>query len=97
MIISLNEAKEFLRIESDYIVEDNFITSLIAAAETYIKNATGKTFNNTNELAKLATKILLSHWYENRQIDANTSLSRISFSLDCILTQLTYCEDGVTT
>ena len=94
MIITLAEAKDFLKVEQDYTTEDNFINSLIIAAESYINNATGKTFVNTNELAKLAVKILMTHWYENRQIDAFTSVNKLSFSLDCILTQLSYCEEG---
>ena len=97
MILTLDEVKEFLRIEIDYSDEDSFLNSLIMAAETYITNATGKIFDTSNELAKLATKILITHWYENRQIDSFTSVNKISFSLDCILTQLSYCEDGVIT
>jgi uncharacterized phage protein (predicted DNA packaging) len=94
-ILTLNEAKEFLKI--DYIDEDNFLESTIIAAETYLQNATGKVFDNSNELAKLAVKLLVSNWYSNREIDSlNKNASKLSFSLDCILTQLRYCE-GVET
>ena len=92
MIITLDEAKQFLRLETDFTDEDEFINSLIMAAEQYIKNATGKAFDNTNQLAVLAVKLLISHWYDNRQIDTSNNVSKLNFSLDCILTQLTYCK-----
>lgn len=92
MILSLSEAKEFLRIEQDYTEEDNFVSSLITAAEKYVHNATGKTFDNTNKLAVLAVQLLVSHWYDNRQINSASNMSKLSFSLDSILRQLNYCE-----
>ena len=93
MIITLDEAKQFLRLETDFTDEDEFINSLIMAAEQYIKNATGKIFDNTNQLAVLAVKLLISHWYDNRQIDTSTAVNKLNFSLDCILTQLIYCDE----
>lgn len=94
MILSLNEAKQFLRLEQDYTEEDNFINSLIIAAESYIINATGKTFDNTNKLAVLAAQLLISNWYDNRAITVSSNQSKLSFSLDHIMTQLSYCEEG---
>ncbi|MGB9813525.1 MAG: head-tail connector protein [Thermovenabulum sp.] len=96
MILTLEEAKKFLRVDDD--AEDVLIQGLITSAEEYIKNATGKTFDSANELAKLACKLLVAHWYENRGIDlAGINTKKISFSLDVILTQLKYCYEGVTT
>lgn len=93
MILTLQEAKEFLKKETDYISEDSFITSLIVSAENYIKNATGKTFDSANELYKLAIKMLLSHWYTKREIVGKAD--KLAYSLDSILFQLTYCSGGV--
>lgn len=97
LILTLSEVKGFLRIEQDYTLEDTFLESLIESAEMYILNATDKTFDSTNELAKLAVKMLITHWYENRQVESysNSNSKKISFSLDCILTQLRFCEGGV--
>jgi uncharacterized phage protein (predicted DNA packaging) len=94
MILTLNETKEFLRLEQDCTFEDTFITSLIISAESYIKNATGKTFDNTNELAKLAFKMLISHWYSHREIIGKAD--KLAYSLDSILFQLKYCYEEVT-
>lgn len=89
MILTLAETKEFLRLEHDYLSEDTFITSLIISAENYIKNASGKTFDNTNELAKLAIRMLVSHWYTKREVIGKAD--KLAYSLDAILFQLTYC------
>ena len=63
-MITLKETKEYLRVDGDE--EDTLITSLIAAAQEYLKNATGKTFENTNELARLFCLVLVVDWYESR-------------------------------
>lgn len=90
MIITLEEAKEFLKV--DHTAEDVLIQNLITAAENYIYNATGKQFDATNELARLAVKLLVAHWYENRAIVGDAK--KIEFSLDVILTQLKYCYES---
>lgn len=91
MILTLDEAKEFLKVE--YNDEDALIQGLITAGENYIENATGKTFDSTNELAKLAVKLLVVNWYENREINTDKA-NKIAFSLDVILTQLKYCYES---
>lgn len=90
------EVKEFLRLEQGYTEEDIFINSLIIAAKEYIKNATGLDYDDTNELYKLGVKILVTHWYENREAISEKKTDKIAFSLNSILTQLQYCyeEDG---
>lgn len=91
MILTLEEAKEYLKIEHDE--EDTLVQSLIIAAENYIKNATGIEFDDTNELAKLAIKLLVVNWYENREINTDKA-NKLAFSLDVILTQLKYCYES---
>lgn len=94
MILSLNEAKKYLHIEEDYTEEDNDIESLIAAAEIYLVNA-GCILNSENELVKLAIKILVVNWYENRTIEiTGPNFNKIKFSLDAIISQLKYCYDS---
>ncbi|PGT75447.1 DNA-packaging protein, partial [Bacillus cereus] len=63
MVLKLEEAKEYLRVDGDE--EDSLISSFITAAEIYIKNATSKYVDLKSELAKLAARILISHWHEN--------------------------------
>ncbi|MFY0167302.1 head-tail connector protein [Bacillus anthracis] len=87
MILKLEEAKGYLRVDGNE--EDTLIESLIIAAEIYIKNATSKNVNLKSELAKLAARILIAHWHENRE--AVGKAEQLAFSLQSILVQLQYC------
>lgn len=91
MILTLEEAKDFLKV--DYGDEDIFIQDLINASEQYLKNATGKTFDSSNKLAKLYCKVLVNEWFKDRGLmqDAKTS-DKVRFTLQSILMQLKNCE-----
>lgn len=88
MIVSLDEAKEWLRIEHND--EDGTIQRLINAAEKYLKNATGNTFDSSNELAQLFCLVLVADWYENREMIGKVS-DKIRPTVDSVLSQLSYC------
>lgn len=94
MIVTLEEAKEWLRV--DFEEDDSLIEGLVSAAEMYLQNATGKQFDNTNTLAKLFIRVLVTDWYENREHEVNTkngSTGRTRFTIASILSQLEYCGD----
>lgn len=82
----LDEVKEYLRV--DGTDEDPEIQGLINAAEAYLTNA-GVIKDETNELYKLAVKMLVVNWYENRQPIGKAD--KLAFGLDSIITQLKYC------
>ena len=84
----LQEIKEYMRIDEDY--DDLLICTLIKSAETYLYNS-GVKETYPNELYCLAIKMLVLHWYENREVIGETK--RLSFSLDNIITQLIYCYE----
>ncbi|MEC2553751.1 head-tail connector protein [Bacillus tropicus] len=86
MVLTVEEAKKYLRVDGDE--EDDLITSFVIAAEIYIKNATSKNVDVKSELAKLAARILIAHWYENRE--AVGKAEQLAFSLQSILVQLQY-------
>lgn len=90
MIVTIKEMKEYLRVDGND--EDNSIEGLIEAAEMYLVNA-GCVLKDVNgieiNLAKLAVKQLVVHWYENREPTGKAD--RLTFSLDNIITQLKYC------
>jgi uncharacterized phage protein (predicted DNA packaging) len=90
MIVSLDEAKEWVRIEHND--DDSTIQMLIKAAEKYLKNATGNTFDSSNELAQLFCLVLVADWYENRDMIGKVS-DKIRPTVDSILAQLTYCYE----
>lgn len=82
----LEKIKEYLKIDSND--EDITVQALITSAELYLKNA-GVLEDYQNELYGLAIKMLVLHWYENREIVGNAK--KMAFSLDNIITQLQYC------
>jgi uncharacterized phage protein (predicted DNA packaging) len=92
LILTIEEAKEWLRIDGDY--ENTTIQMLINAAELYIKNATGKTFDSTNELAKLFCLVLVTDWYENRELVGQKPSDKVRFTIQSMLAQLRYAPTG---
>ena len=89
MIIDLEEAKAWLKLDNSE--EDLDIQLLIDSAELYLKNSTGKIFDNTNALARLYCRVLISDWFENRglMVDNKTS-DKVRFTLQSIMMQLQY-------
>lgn len=91
--MNLEDLKLFLRIDDDE--EDTLIEGLRIGAEEYLTNA-GIKKDYSKELYKLAIKILVSHWYENRNIETvGKNVSKIAFGLDTILIQLKYSQGDV--
>jgi len=88
MIITLEETKGFLRVDSTE--DDALITSLIEAAEAYLYNATGNTFDSTNSLAKLFCWVLVTDWYENREHVGRAS-DKVRLIVESMLAQLSHC------
>lgn len=88
--MSIDEVKEFLRIDGND--DDALITALTAAAEQYVKNATRPDVDTKNDLYNLAVKILVTHWYENREPVGTAGT--IAFSLESMLIQLSYLGSG---
>lgn len=89
----LEEVKEWLRVYTDD--DDTTIQNLISAALIYIKGATGKTIteDTSDDLQKLAVKILCAYWFENPQpVKVVGQVSdNLRHSLDGIFTQIKYC------
>lgn len=91
--MGLEELKLFLKIDDDE--EILLIEGLQKSAEEYLNNA-GIKKDYTKELYKLAIKILVSHWYENRAVETiGKNVSKVAFGLDTILIQLKYSQGDV--
>lgn len=91
MTVTLEEAKMWLRVDGDE--EDLQLNSLIIASEMYLKNATGRTFDDTNELARLFCLTLIVDWYENRELGAGNVSGSTRYTINSMLLQLKYCGD----
>ena len=85
--MELDELKLYLRVDIED--DDTLIAALQKSAEEYLENA-GVTKDYSKELYKLAIKLLVSHWYENRDVQSEKAAAKLSFSLDTIITQLKY-------
>ncbi len=91
--MDLEELKLFLRVDGEE--EDKLIEGLQIGAEEYLTNA-GIAKDYKKELYKLAIRILVSHWYENRTVETvGKNVSKIAFGLDVIITQLKYTQGEI--
>lgn len=88
MIIELEETKEWMRVDGDE--DDAAIDTLIKSAELYLKNATGRKYDHTNQLAKLFCLVLVTDWYENRELKGEKVGEKVRFIIQSMLTQLQY-------
>ena len=76
-IITLEEVKGYARIDIDE--DDQLLETLIASAEEYLRNATGKEYPEKDEngskinyeLEKIYLQLLVAHWYEQRSPTGN--------------------------
>lgn len=68
-ILTLSEIKMHLRIEEDQITEDGYLEGLEMAARIHTQNILQRDLDvsTTPENVKLAMKLLLAHWYRNRE------------------------------
>ena len=77
----------FLKI--DGTDDDALIESLQMAAEIYLINS-GIDKDYTNDLYKLAVKLLIIHWYENREVIGKAD--KLAFSLETIIFSIKYSQ-----
>ncbi|BEP28810.1 head-tail connector protein [Helicovermis profundi] len=94
MIVNLEEVKQFLRIDSEDVDEDTILQIILDAAEEYLKDATGKTFTGDSSKAKLFIMVLVTDWYENREMIGKAS-DKTRLSIQSLLLQLEYSESEV--
>ena len=86
-MITLEEAKVYLKVESNVTDEDGLIFALISAASEYIQNATGKA-DNGSDIYNLCEKILVAHWYENRGVATTANIIEMPHSVQAMLTHI---------
>lgn len=88
--MDLEEVKLWLRIDHDE--EDGLIEMLIESAKNYFKNATGYELNGDPQ-AKLFCLVLITDWYENRDLVGHRVSEKVRFTIQSMLTQLTYSKE----
>ncbi len=95
MIRLLNDVKLYCRIDSDD--EDDLLNEMIAAAKNQIFGQCGKTSYvngevepirlEDTELFKLAVKMLVAHWYDNRGAVSVGEMKNIPYAVDSIIAE----------
>lgn len=86
MAVTLEQAKEYLRLDEDLTEDDELISGLIEAATDYLEQTTGKKYSDNSQLFALAVKMLVAHFYENRSIfSTKTDVNNLPYSLDAII------------
>lgn len=85
--MDLIEIKLYLKIDGND--EDTLLQSFQIAAEEYLENA-GVYKDYTRELYKLAVKLLIAHWHENREVIGKEQ--KLAFSLSSMINQLKHTQ-----
>ena len=86
-MITLEEAKVYLKVESNVTDEDELIEALISAASEYISNATGKA-DSGSEIYNLCERILVAHWYENRGVATTANIIEMPHTVQAMLAHI---------
>ena len=71
----LEGVKEYLRIESDDTESDKELLELIDGAKVYMERTTRKKYNGEDSLMRQALRLLVTHWYTNRQIEGKQAVT----------------------
>ena len=109
MPLSVSDMKTYLHVDTD--AEDNLITTQMSAADKYISGKLSKTqaLSGTNEagektyvaladdpLYQQCIKLMVAHWYENREIVAvGSNVVKVDHTVDSILAHIQGCGDYI--
>jgi len=88
-MITLAQAKEFLRLDLEDTDDDVILQIIIDAAVEYLTEATGKTFESSNKRALLYVMVLVTDWYENREMIGKPT-DKVRETISSLKTQLKY-------
>ena len=73
----------------DHADDDQLILTLIAAADTAVRDMTGKRPpGETDELFDVAILQLSAHWYENRTPVTDVSVTEVPFTVQMLLSYI---------
>lgn len=89
MILEVDELKVYLREDSTDADVLSLIVSMQLGAEIFLANA-GVNKDYANDLYKLAIRMLVTHWYDNRVQFAIGKVEKIAFTLDSIIFSIKY-------
>ena len=79
----LDDVALYIRTDANDVTLEPIVESAIA----YISSATGKEFDDGNELHMMLLKMLSAHWYDNRGTMTPYTV-QIPFSVECMLAHI---------
>ena len=89
--MTLETAKNYLRIDSDLTEDDILVNSLIEASKKYIESTTGKQYDDSDQLLESLSLLLISHWYSNRNNSNKAAVTdEYPHTITAILTTIKY-------
>lgn len=93
MAVTLEQAKNYLKVDEDITDDDELISSLISAASDYVERTTGKRADGS-PLCELCVKQLVVHWYENRAVYSSKpgAINVLPHTVTALLTHIAQCE-----
>ena len=81
--------KNYLRIDDDITSDDEMLTELINASKIYISQSTGKKFIESNSVMQMLVRLLVSHWYTNRNaMNGKQNSAEIPHTITTILNHI---------
>lgn len=90
-MITLNDLKLYMRIDDNF--EDDLLDSLLKSAKEYLSTCNITENNRLSSLYDLAIKMLVSHWYDNREVVGEAKL--LAYSLNSIIFKMSLVGDKV--
>lgn len=93
-IVSIEEVKNYLRLQSEDTDEDDFLRIIMQAAEDSINQITGRTLTSDDARAKLVCFMMISDLYENRTLTVSDN-EQIRKAMNYLLIQLQYKDEEV--
>lgn len=93
MAVTLEQTKNYLKVDEDITDDDELISSLISAASDYVERTTGKMADGS-PLCELCVKQLVAHWYENRAVYSSKpgAINVLPHTVTALLTHIAQCE-----
>lgn len=91
--LSLDDVKLYIRVDSND--EDALIQDLMEGAIGYLQRMTGKAYDPSDGVWKMAVKYLCAHWYENRDDTVVGRDAKVDHTIDALINHISLCADYV--
>lgn len=89
--MTLDDVKNYLRVDADITEDDALIADFIAAAKSYIENTTGKVYVDDG-VYNLGIKMLVAHWYDHRELSPRSGrTAEYPHSVTAIINHIAFC------